>query len=147
MFGICLYSPSKLENYGTVLRTAFNFGANFICTINNQYKRQKSDTVDSINQIPCFHYKTTQDFLNSYPKNCNLISVELTPGARELNDFCHFKNAIYIFGGEKGSFSVPLELTSQSVNVKLNTNKCLNLGVCAGIVMFHRQLTLNKKNY
>lgn len=141
MVGICLYSPKNIENWGSILRVAYNFNVDFVCTINSQYKRQSTDTVNFKYQKPIFHFSCVEDFLKAYPKECGLISVEITPDALSLEQFSHFKNAIYIFGPENGS--LPKELISGKTCVKINSNRCLNQAMCAGIVMFHRQLTLN----
>lgn len=142
MLGICLYQPKKEINFGNIMRLAFNFNVNFVCTIGSRYKRLAADTTNSINNIPVFHYSTFSDFQKSRPPNNILISLEITNKSLNLENFSHPKNSIYIFGGEDRN--LPDEIINQSVCLKIKTNRCLNLAQCAGMVLFHRHLQFFK---
>lgn len=43
-FGIGIYNPKTETNMGTLWRSAYNFGADFIFTIGMRYKKMGSDT-------------------------------------------------------------------------------------------------------
>ena len=142
MLGICLYSPKNIENWGSILRVAYNFNVDFVCTIKARYTRQSRDTINFKYQKPIFRFDSTDQFLDHYPKECGLVNVEILPQSLSLESFSHFKNAIYVFGPENGS--IPKDLTESRTCIKINSNQCLNQAMCAGIVMFHRQLTIGK---
>lgn len=72
-YGIALYEPKTIENLGTILRSAHNFDADFICTIGERYKKQNTDTTDAQKHIPLFHYDTLEEFLKAMPKNCTIV--------------------------------------------------------------------------
>jgi tRNA(Leu) C34 or U34 (ribose-2'-O)-methylase TrmL len=137
MFGLCLYKPQKEGNFSSLLRTAYNFDCDFICTVENRYHRLKADTVNCRKHIPIFHFPNWDSFLTIYPKECALISLEVN-NSIDLKKFSHPRNAIYIFGPEKGS--LPDFILNATSKVAIDTNRCLNLAICGGIVMYDRQL-------
>lgn len=138
MLGVCLYQPKKEINFGSIMRLACNFNVDFVCTIGSRYKRLSADTTNSINNIPVFHYTDFSSFQNSRPLNNILVSLEITNKSLNLENFSHPKNCIYLFGGEDRT--LPIEILNQSVCLKIQTNHCLNLAQCAGMVLFHRHL-------
>lgn len=132
-WGVALYQPQNEVNWGTVLRSAYNFNANFICTIGRKYQRQCSDTVNASKNLPVFHYETMEDFLTHMPVECELVRVEVD-GEYKLETFCHPKRGVYLFGPENGS----LPQISRGLSLHIETNQCLNLAVAASIVMYDR---------
>ena len=132
-WGVALYQPQNEINWGTVLRSAYNFDANFIATIGRKYHRQCSDTVNASKNLPMFHYESLEDFIQHMPLDCQLVRVEVD-GERHLEKFCHPKSAVYLFGPENGS----LPAIDQGVSVSIQSNRCLNLAVSASIVMYDR---------
>ena len=135
-YGIALYQPKTEENWGTVMRSAHNFRADFIATIGERYRRQRSDTTDTARHTPVFHYDTLEDFVAYMSTECSLVAVEVT-GDYLLPTFCHPEKAVYLFGGEDRSLPLSL-LPSGTLTVRIDTNYCLNLAVCASIVMYDR---------
>jgi tRNA(Leu) C34 or U34 (ribose-2'-O)-methylase TrmL len=143
MTGICLYSPTIEENFGSILRLAHNFNVDFVCTIKKRYKRQKPDKTNATFNIPTFHFEDVNSFLLSCPENCVRIALEITDKSLDLETFSHPKHAVYIFGGEKPINRIPESLLNKChATLKIKTNQCLNLAMCAGITLFHRNLTL-----
>lgn len=135
-YGIALFEPKTTENLGTVMRSAMNFNADFICTIGNRYRKMSSDTTDSTKHIPLYHYEDWGDFKSHTPQGCDLVFVEVT-GKKELPDYNHPERAIYILGGEDRT--IPEEIMKGHQSVKVDTNFCLNLAVTASIAMYDRQ--------
>lgn len=43
MFGIGVYHPKHEINIGTLIRSAYIFGANYVFTVGRRYKRQSSE--------------------------------------------------------------------------------------------------------
>ena len=137
--GIALYEPKFEENLGTIFRSAMDFDVDFIATIGHRYKKQATDTTKTWKHIPLFHYKNAKDFLAHIPQDCELVSVEVD-GAEQLETFQHPERAIYLFGGEDRS--VPKALQAHGKSVKIATRFCLNLAVCASILMYDIQAKL-----
>jgi len=140
-FGIVLDRPCKSANYGTVLRTCYNFGAQFIGLIGHRYQRQCSDTVASYRHIPTYEFTSAEDFLTHRPYGSLLIGVEIDPTARDLAGFIHPERATYVFGPEDGGLSQTIKQRCQFL-VQIQTNYCLNLAVTTGIVMYDRMIKL-----
>jgi len=136
-WGIAIYQPKSEENWGTVLRSAYNFGASFVSTIGHGYRRQASDTVNATKHIPCFHYTSVADFLAAIPPTCILVPVEVEAGL-PLERFSHPKQAIYVFGGEARTLPTAILAHPRARAIHIATNQCLNLAVCASIVMYTR---------
>jgi tRNA(Leu) C34 or U34 (ribose-2'-O)-methylase TrmL len=132
-WGVALYQPQTETNWGTVLRSAYNFNASFIMTIGRKYERQCSDTVNASKNLPYYHYESMRDFLNGMPEDCALIRVEVD-GDKKLETFTHPKRAVYLFGPENGT--VPK--LAEEYSLSIETNRCLNLAVAASVVMYDR---------
>ena len=133
-WGICLWEPKFEENWGTVVRSAFNFKVDYLVTVGSRYKRTPSDTVNGTKHIPVFHYQDMKEFLK-YAAGSGLVVVE-RDGNISLPTYQHPSSALYVFGGEDRS--VPRELPG--VRVVIPTFHCLNLAVAASIVMYDRMV-------
>ena len=140
-FGIGVYHPKTEANIGTLWRSAYNFGADFIFTIGKRYKKQASDTIKATRHIPLFEYQSIQDFKNHIPLNCQPIFIEQTPKAKNIKDFIHSERAIYILGAEDNG--IPEKLIAGHQQVFIDTPMCLNVAVAGSIVMFDRNIKLN----
>lgn len=138
-YGIALFQPKDIKNLGTIIRNCFNFDVDFICLIGDRYKRNCEDTLNSTKHIPTFFFTDMEDFIKSYPKEFDLVRCEVD-GEKLLTDFIHPKNCIYIFGGEDRSVP-PID---NSLSLKIETQSCLNISVSNGIVLYDRQLKINK---
>lgn len=145
-FGIMLINPQNSYNVGTVLRTAQNFGVDFVFIVGSEYKRQPGDVNHSETFIPFLRFETTREAIKAIPKKCKLITLEQTRRSVDLRDFSHPKRAIYVFGNEK--YGVPQDIIKRSNEIiHIDTVGCLNLAVTSGIVMYDRQLRLSEVSY
>ena len=138
-YGLMLYRPKTESNLGAIIRSAYNFEANFISTVGNRYHRQAFDTTNATNTIPLFHYHSLESWFESIPINCWLIPVEVN-GAYSLEKFVHPERAIYIFGGEDLTLPKSILELPRSSSVRLDTRQCMNLASIASIVMYDRYL-------
>jgi tRNA(Leu) C34 or U34 (ribose-2'-O)-methylase TrmL len=141
--GICweccsIYKPNYEQNIGTIIRTAYNFCADFIAIIGGKYKKQPSDTYNTDKHIPTYEYPTLEDFIENLPLGCIPITIEVD-GNENLENFIHPLKCVYIFGPENSS--VPQRIKKR---IKIETRGCLNLAVCVGIVMYDRYLKSKK---
>lgn len=132
-YGLVLYEPKFEENWGTVMRSAFNFEANFVVTVGNRYKTSNADTTKTERHIPVFHFPDWVAFLDSTDPAIPIVGIEVT-GKTSLKNFVHPERCIYVLGGEDRSIP-PLPIT-----LRIDTRACLNLAVAASIIMYDRQL-------
>lgn len=133
-WGVALYRPKYQSNVGTIVRTAYNFGAHAIFTIgDDRYVRQSADTVNATRWIPLIRLKSLECL--RWAIGSKLVFVEMD-GDKELATYKHYPGSVYVFGSEDGS----LPHVSWSDRVKITTDRCLNLSVAAGIVMYDRMV-------
>lgn len=143
-FGIGIYETKESTNVGTLWRSAQNFGADYIFTIGARYKKQSSDTCKTWRNIPLFEFKDWQDFLSHVPRDTDLVFVEQTEDSKDLFDFTHPRQAVYILGAE--DHGIPLEIMTGHKKVEVDTPMCLNVAVTGSIIMYDRKAKLVIKN-
>lgn len=141
-FGIGIDHCKKVENIGTLWRSAHILGASFIFTIGKRYKRQSADTLKTWQDIPLYHYETAEDFKKAIPFGCQVIGIELDPSSTPLQTFEHPDRCIYLLGAEDHGF------TNDAFNVchklvQLPGEKCLNVATAGSIVMYDRIAKIN----
>ena len=137
-WGIGIYHPKTTENIGTLWRTAHNFGADFIFTIGRRYKKQASDTTKAQRHVPLYEYKSMDDFKEHLPKGCQLVFVEQTEGAYDMQNFVHPETCAYVLGAE--DYGVPEKMMFGHQKVFINTPMCLNVAVAGSITAYDRSL-------
>lgn len=136
-FGIGVENIKTKLNIGTLLRSAYCLGADFVFVIGKRYKHQSSDTVKAYRHIPLYQYENSEHFLKSRPYDCLLIGVEITEKARSIYDYHHAERAIYVLGAEDNSLTFLDKC--QSV-IKIPSRFCLNVAVAGSIVMYDRNM-------
>lgn len=145
-YAIGIEHNKKSTNIGTLLRSAYNFGASMTFTIGMRYKHQASDTVKSYRTVPLIHFADWNDFYSHIPYDWQLIGIEITKEAKSLYNFCHPKQAVYILGAEDSGLSK--EAMSKLKNIiYIPSNHCLNVSVAGSIVMYDRMKKLNTLSY
>lgn len=137
-YGIGIYETKEGENVGTLWRSAYNFGADFIFTIGKRYRKQPSNTTATERHIPLFHFDSWDDFIQHQPKEAEIVFIEQTKGSKKLHEVSHPKQAVYILGSEDRG--VPLEIMRGHQKVEFDTPICLNVAVAGSIVMYDRQI-------
>lgn len=124
-------------NYGTLFRSAYAFGADFLFLIGKRFRKMSSDTNCSYRHIPLYEYETFDDFYKYIPYDCRLVSVEICDKAKLIRNFAHPERAVYLLGKEDGS--LPDRVLEKSWGIiKIPTNYCLNVAVAGSIVLFDR---------
>lgn len=136
-FAIGLENTKFDVNVGTVLRSAFNFGASLVFTVGRRYTRQCSDTTAASRHVPTLHFATWDEAWAHLPYGWMPVGVELVDGAELLPTFPHPKSAVYLFGPEDGGLSKAVQGRCAAV-IRVPCNRCLNLAVCAAVVMYDR---------
>lgn len=136
--GIGIHYVKNNVNVGTLWRSAYCLGADFIFTIGKRYKREASDTTKAFKHIPLWTFDTVDDFLCHMPRDCQLIGIEITDTAKSLEVFCHPERAIYLLGQEDGS--LPQGILNRCVHVvKFTSRHCLNVASAGTVVLYDRQ--------
>jgi tRNA G18 (ribose-2'-O)-methylase SpoU len=136
-FGIGIYQPKTEENIGTLWRTAYILGAQFIFIIGKKYTRQKTDTTKAWSKIPLFQFENTEAFLNSHPYSCLLVGIEMDKSAENIHKFQHPQRAIYLLGSEDKGLPKQLKQKCHYL-VQLPGESSLNVSVAGSIVLYDR---------
>ncbi len=145
-FGIGIFHTKTEANVGTLWRSAYSFGADFIFTIGRRYRKQASDTVNAARHVPCYHYEDMDDFLRHRPYNCPLVGIEQCEGSVRIENFCHPERAIYLLGSEDGGLSAECIRRSQYL-VEIDTAQCINVATAGSILMFDRQQKIKRSHH
>jgi tRNA G18 (ribose-2'-O)-methylase SpoU len=137
-FGVGIIDGKCSENVGTLWRSAANFGAAFIFTVGNRYKRQPTDTVATYRHVPYWRFDDWIDCHAHLPYDCQLIGVEIADRAISLETFTHPERAVYLLGPEDGS--IPDDILAKCSHVlRIQSVFCLNVAVAGSVVMYDRQ--------
>ena len=144
-FAIGIYQPKTESNIGTLYRSAHNFGAKYIFTIGRRYKPQCSDTTKAWRQIPLFEYSDWDAFLACRPKEAQLVFIEQTQDAKNLKNFTHPKQALYLLGSEGNG--IPSKIMAGHTKVYIDTPMCLNVATAGSITMYDRSVKLPHKSH
>lgn len=139
-FGIGVYHPKKEQNIGTLMRSAYCFGADFAFTLGRRYDRQASDTPDAARHLPLYHYADIDDLVKHLPQGCPLIGVELADDATPLNRFDHPERACYLLGAEDYGLSSAVLSRCADVLVIPHASPCLNVAVAGSLVLYDRSV-------
>lgn len=138
-FGIGIYHTKTEHNVGSLMRSAYCFGASFVFTIGRRYRTQASDTTCTVRNIPYYDYQTIDDLLAHMPFGSRLIGVELDDRARPLDEFCHPAHAVYLLGAE--DHGIPpsvLDLCHDIVQIP-DLKHCLNVSNTGTTVLYDRK--------
>ena len=143
-FGIAMYHPKNIHNWGSLMRSANIMGVNFIATIGRRFPKQASDTLKTYRHLPIFEFSDFDDFKSHLPFGCQLIGIELVDDAKLLEDFQHPQQACYLLGAE--DMGLPKSIINQCHKlVKLQGKHSMNVSCAGSIVMYHRKSMRGKK--
>lgn len=125
------------HNIGTLWRSAYILGAQYIFTVDGRYKKQSSDVLRTWARIPLFNYDDFDELLKNIPYDCRLVGVEMDDRAEFLHEFQHPKRAIYLLGAEDTGLPEFVKEKCHMI-IKLPGNSSLNVGVTGSIVLHDR---------
>lgn len=137
-FGIGILNPKTTDNMGTLWRTAFLYGADFIFTIGARYRKQPSDTPDASKHVPLYNFETFEEFKKFMPLRSELVCIEQNEKSRKLNDVFHPERAVYLLGAE--DWGIPEEILRghQTIEIPYEKSMSMNVAVAGSIVMYDR---------
>jgi tRNA(Leu) C34 or U34 (ribose-2'-O)-methylase TrmL len=142
---LCLWEPKFPENVGSIIRAAVSFGNVGLIVIfgnrgnstYNSFIRHCSDTTKGFDKIPIIKTSKLENLFELIPFNSIPIGIELNENSINLMNFCHPKNAFYIFGAEDGG--VPTHVLEKCKHiVQIPSELCLNVAASANIVLYDR---------
>ena len=135
--GVAMYHPKNTHNWGSLCRTAYILGVDYLATIGPRYTPQVSDTLKTYRHIPVFRFANFEAFWDSLPYGCRLAGVEMTKEAVELRDYRHHERACYLLGAE--DYGLPPDVVERCHDViRLAGARSLNVSVAGSIVLYHR---------
>lgn len=141
--GIGVYNIKNALNVGTLWRSAYCLGADFIFTVGRRYRLQSSDTYKAYCHIPLFQFPDLGSFHGGIPYDCQLVGVEIEEGAKQLIDFVHPQRCVYLLGPEDGSIPKDVLARCQHI-VKISSRYCLNVASAGSIVLYDRMSKAKK---
>lgn len=136
-FGIGVYQPKTTHNIGTLWRTAYILGAQFIFIVDGKYNGQTSDTQKTWSKIPFYKYDDFDHFYKSLPHSTQLVGVELYENSTPIRNFAHPMRGAYLLGSEDNG--LPQKVLDRCHKlVQLPGEDSLNVAVSGSIVMYDR---------
>jgi tRNA G18 (ribose-2'-O)-methylase SpoU len=135
--GIGIYNGKRTYNFGTLVRTARAFGADFVFSVGHRNPGEAS-SVNAELSVPVFHFESVDAFIRSIPANANLVCVELAPGAVDIRHFEHPSRAVYLLGPEDGA--LPGDILRKHDTVILPGAYPLNVATAGAVVLYDRWL-------
>ena len=142
-FGIGIFHPKTEMNVGTLWRSAHLYGAAFIFTVGQRYKKQPTDTSKAWRHVPLVNYASLDDLVEHLPHATELIGVELDERAKPLHEFRHPETAVYLLGAEDHGLSrEAIERCHRLVQVPTIGANSLNVATAGSIVLYDRHVRL-----
>jgi tRNA(Leu) C34 or U34 (ribose-2'-O)-methylase TrmL len=132
---VALDRPKNIINVGGVLRIAYNFGVSLVVTSGLRYRHASTDTPKGVCHIPFL--ANIPDIFDAIPYDCVPVAVDILPGATPLPEYAHPKRAFYVFGAEDATLDERVLGRCRDV-VYVPTNRCMNLAVSVGVVLYDR---------
>lgn len=143
--GIGIENLIDRQNIGTLWRSAYAFGANFIFTIGKRYEYQTSDVHHVSRHMPLFSYSTFEDLRKALDEKVKVIGIEFMPTAKSLDSYSHPERCVYLLGSEgRGISNTMLEKVDDILYIP--TVVCLNVASAGTVVLFHRFMQRRKLN-
>ena len=141
-FAVGVWQPKFGANMGTLVRSAYAFGAAYVFTVGARYQHHPADTGKATRHMPLLHYADLGELLLSLPDGAQLVGVERDPEAWPLPVFTHPERAVYLLGGEDRTLprDFLFEHCGDAGMVSIDTRQCLNLATAGSIVMYDRWL-------
>ena len=132
------------ENVGTLWRSAYQLGAQFIFTVSRRYVPQRSDTLRVPTRLPLLHFDDWHAFASAAPAGATLVAVEM--GGTPLDEFDHPENAVYLLGSEdNGMPPRVLEACGACVALSAERYASYNVAMAGSIILYDRLAKQNQK--
>jgi len=135
--GIGIVGVKTPLNVGTLWRSAYAMGADYIFTAGRRYPHQASDTVKAWRHTPYFEFESGEDMLKHLPRGVLTVGIEQHRRSKPLSRLVHPERACYILGAE--DVGIPTYVLERChVVVEIPAIYCLNVAVAGSIVLYDR---------
>ena len=135
---IGVVNTKNQANVGTLWRSAYQLGAQFIFTVGTRYRTQPTDTVRAVTRMPLFELDSWSAFVEFAPRGAKWVAVET--GGTPLDDFEHPLDAVYILGSEDAGLPKSvLRACHEVVTLSSERYASYNVAVAGSLVLYDRQ--------
>lgn len=136
--GIGIIGSKYSDNVGTLWRSAYAMGADFIFTIGKRYKHEVTDTCKASKHIPLLHFDTYEEFLKTI--DCEVVCIENQHMTHTLNHYKHPERCVYLLGAEDAGIpeEILVDTDKRTHVVMIPSELCLNVSVAGSIVLYDR---------
>lgn len=142
-FAIGIENVKSGVNVGSLLRSAYNFGASLVFTVGRRYSAEITDTPQAWRHIPVLSFDSWEQYRQHAVRDWTPVAIELMPNADNLRTFVHPDRAVYFLGPEDGRVSnVALRMCKHVVQIP--TVSCINVATAGAIVMYDRAVKEEK---
>ena len=138
-FAIGVWHTKTEVNIGTLWRSAYQLGANYIFTIGRRYRKQPRDVRKAWKHLPLHHYEDWEHFKKSQPHDSLIVGVEM--GGIPLKKFHHPERAIYVLGAEDHGLDEVIDKCQQVVSIEAVGDESFNVAVAGSLIMYDRAVT------
>jgi tRNA(Leu) C34 or U34 (ribose-2'-O)-methylase TrmL len=129
-----LDNPKSSINVGAALRACGVYGADFMATTGQRYKKSASDTMAAYRHMPLLRVDNLHDII---PFDCVPVAVDLVEGATSIINYKHPERAFYIFGAEDATLGARITSWCRDV-IYVPTSQCMNLAATVNVVLYDR---------
>lgn len=141
VLGVACYRPKHEVNVGSLWRSSFLYGADFIATVGRRYVYQASDTPHTSKHVPLLHYKDIDDLIDHLPHGCPLVGLELDQRAVPLSKFRWPSNSVLLVGAEDAGLPPRvLDKCHYVVQIESAQPWSMNVSVAGSIALRERYL-------
>jgi tRNA(Leu) C34 or U34 (ribose-2'-O)-methylase TrmL len=140
-FGVGVVKPKHEENVGTLWRSAWQMGADFIFTVSARFKYEASDTTQAHKRLPMYAHEDWASFARSAPRGAVWVAIEM--GGVPLQDFAHPPRAVYVLGSEDNGLNRPIVEACQchvALPHWMGRSASYNVAMAGTMVMYDRML-------
>ncbi|GIX07089.1 MAG: hypothetical protein KatS3mg115_1492 [Candidatus Poribacteria bacterium] len=140
-FMIGVVEPRNTLNIGTLIRSAYAFGATAVFGIGARFPLENEAAHRFDRHVPVFYFDDAEHFQRSVPENAELVLIEMHERAHPLQNFVHPERAIYLLGSEY--VGIPPEYFTlrprvHLVQIPTRVPVSLNVAIAGSIVMADR---------
>ena len=141
-FCVGLDNPKSNVNVGSALRACGVYGAEFMATTGNRYKKCSTDTMAAYRHMPLL---SVEDLHKVVPFACVPVAVDLIDGATSLVSYKHPERAFYIFGAEDATLGERVTSWCRDV-IYVPTRRCMNLAATVNVVLYDRMAKASRES-
>lgn len=135
--GIGIVGSKTSINVGTLWRSAFILGAQFMFTAGKRFPQQASDICKSWKNIPYFEYPSIDELFKNIPKDCIPVAVEMDVKGKNIFNYIHPERAIYMLGSEDTGLPQRVIESCRDI-IQIPGHISLNVATAGSIVLYDR---------